>query len=429
MRPEEDRNSPTTITSFGDAGSRSTGDHLRKRSPIRTQPRTPGKLPEIEQLQTTEAAESKHDGSKLLVTATEISLVAHADQLILVKPISFTSSSSSPPFTHTLPSSILIFFILWLSSPFAGGFRSGFSIARVVDVAGGGKIHLRHFEVYGCDGSLLLDNSATIVSEKGAPPNNNSVRGFDVVDRMKAALESVCPGVVSCADILTIASERSVFLSGGPEWEVPLGRRDSLLSGGLNITLPAFFDPLNELKRKFVLVSLNNNTDLVALSGAHTFGRAQCLTFIDRLYNFNGTGESDPTLDATFARTLRRLCPIPTDGNTTVFTILTNLDQNTTDAFDNRYFTNLQSNRGLLQSDQELFSTPGADTIEIVNNFASNQTAFFESFVVSMIRMGNLRPLTGNEGEIRLNCRVVNAPPPATIIRSSSNEVNFVSSI
>ncbi|KAK0595980.1 hypothetical protein LWI29_011653 [Acer saccharum] len=134
-------------------------------------------------------------------------------------------------------------------------------------------------------------------------------------------------------------------------------------------------------------------------------------------------------MDATFARTLRRLCPIPTDGNTTLFTILTNLDQNITDAFDNRCFTNLQSNRGLLQSDQELFSTLGADTIEIVNNFASNQTAFFESFVVSMIRMGNLRPLTGNEGEIRLNCRVVNAPPPATITRSSSNEVNFVNSI
>ncbi|KAK1577915.1 hypothetical protein Q3G72_025943 [Acer saccharum] len=370
------------------------------------------------------------------------------------------------------------------------------------------RLHFHDCFVNGCDGSLLLDNSAAIVSEKEAPPNNNSVRGFDVVDRMKAALESVCPGVVSCADILTIASERSVCLSGGPEWEVPLGRRDSLLSGGLDIVMPAFFDPLDELKRKFILVGLNNNTDLVALSGsvlgglchrwwwlkrrlpggrygvvvaaawcvaveqwsgggcclvlaveqwsgggcnngrsglclgcwqswvveekgsgAHTFGRAQCLTFIDRLYNFNGTGESDPTLDATFARTLRRLCPIPTDGNTTVFTILTNLDQNTTDAFDNRYFTNLQSNRGLLQSDQELFSTPGADTIEIVNNFASNQTAFFESFVVSMIRMGNLRPLTGNEGEIRLNCRVVNAPSPATITRSSSNEVNFVSSI
>ncbi|KAK3220517.1 hypothetical protein Dsin_014487 [Dipteronia sinensis] len=308
-----------------------------------------------------------------------------------------------------------------LVDAFASDIRIGASFIR---------LHFHDCFVNGCDGSLLLDNSATIVSEKEAPPNNNSVRGFDVVDRMKAALESVCTGVVSCADILTIASERSVFLSGGPEWEVPLGRRDSLLSGGLNIVMPAFFDPLDELKRKFELVGLNNHTDLVALSGAHTFGRAQCFTFIDRLYNFNGTGESDPTLDATFARTLRRLCPIPwTDGNTTVFTILTNLDQNTSDAFDNRYFTNLQSNRGLLQSDQELFSTPGADTIEIVNNFASNQTAFFESFVVSMIRMGNLQPLTGNEGEIRLNCRVVNTPPPSMITRSSSDEVNFVSSI
>ncbi|KAH7565612.1 hypothetical protein JRO89_XS09G0234200 [Xanthoceras sorbifolium] len=291
------------------------------------------------------------------------------------------------------------------------------------------RLHFHDCFVNGCDGSLLLDNSDTIVSEKDAPPNKDSVRGFDVVDRMKAALESACPGVVSCADILTIASERSVFLSGGPEWAVPLGRRDGTQSGGLDIVMPAFFDTLDVLKRKFIDVGLNDNTDLVALSGAHTFGRAQCLTFIQRLYDFNGTGESDLTLDPTFARSLRRLCPMPLDGNTTVLSILTNLDLNTTDSFDNRYFTNLQSNQGLLQSDQELFSTPGADTVEIVNNFASNQTAFFESFVESMIRMGNLRPLTGNEGEIRLNCRVVNIPAPSIAISSSSNDAYLASSI
>jgi len=139
--------------------------------------------------------------------------------------------------------------------------------------------------------------------------------------------------------------------------------------------------------------------------GAHTFGRAQCRTFIDRLYNFNNTGLPDPTLDTTSLATLQQLCPQGGNG-----TVLADLDPTTPDCFDNNYFSNLQANKGLLQSDQELFSTPGADDIiELVNIFSTDETAFFERFVESMIRMGNLSPLTGTEGEIRLNCRVVNA--------------------
>ena len=88
--------------------------------------------------------------------------------------------------------------------------------------------------------------------------------------------------------------------------------------------------------------------------------------------------------------------------------MLTNLDPVTPDTFDAKYFSNLQVQQGLLQSDQELFSTSGADTIGIVNNFSTNQSAFFESFVESMIKMGNISPLTGTDGEIRLNCRRVN---------------------
>jgi len=72
-------------------------------------------------------------------------------------------------------------------------------------------INLR-FVIQGCDGSLLLDDSSTIVSEKGAAPNNNSARGFDVVDNIKTAVEKACPGVVSCADILALAAEASVNL-------------------------------------------------------------------------------------------------------------------------------------------------------------------------------------------------------------------------
>jgi peroxidase len=41
--------------------------------------------------------------------------------------------------------------------------------------------------------------------------------------------------------------------------------------------------------------------------------------------------------------------------------------------FDNRYFSNLQASAGLLQSDQELFSTPKSNTVEMVNQFSANR--------------------------------------------------------
>lgn len=288
------------------------------------------------------------------------------------------------------------------------------------------RLHFHDCFVNGCDGSLLLDNVAndtSIDSEKFSLANNNSARGFEVVDAMKTALESACPGIVSCADILAIASEQSVNLSGGPSWTVPLGRRDGRTANRslADQNLPTPFQTLDLLKGRFRNVGLNDNTDLVALSGAHTFGRAQCQFFSQRLFNFNGTGNPDPTLNATLLAQLQQLCPQGGNGS-----VLTNLDLSTPDGFDNDYFSNLQANNGLLQSDQELFSTPGADTIPIVNNFSSNETAFFESFAVSMIRMGNLSLLTGTQGEIRSNCRRVNANNLST---RSSSDGGLVSSI
>ncbi|KAL0346299.1 UNVERIFIED_CONTAM: Peroxidase 15 [Sesamum radiatum] len=265
------------------------------------------------------------------------------------------------------------------------------------------RLHFHDCFVQGCDGSILLDdNNGTIQSEKNAAPNTNSTRGFDVVDNIKTAVESSCPGVVSCADILALAAQSAVSLAGGPSWNVLLGRRDSRTANqaGANASIPAPFEPLTNLTAKFSAVGLNV-TDLVALSGAHTFGRAQCRLFINRLYNFSGG--PDPTLNTTYLATLRQICPQNGSGF-----VVTNLDPTTPDTFDNNYFSKLQSNEGLLQSDQELFSSSGAPTIPIVNLFSSNQSAFFESFVQSMIKMGNISPLTGSNGEIRANCRRVN---------------------
>ncbi|WVZ08681.1 hypothetical protein V8G54_022027 [Vigna mungo] len=267
------------------------------------------------------------------------------------------------------------------------------------------RLHFHDCFVNGCDGSLLLDQGGNItLSEKNAAPNNNSARGFNVVDNIKTSLENSCPGVVSCADILALAAEASVSLGGGPSWTVLLGRRDGLIANqsGANTSIPAPTETLANVTAKFAAVGLNI-TDLVALSGAHTFGRAQCRFFNQRLFNFSGTGSPDPTLNSSYLATLQQNCPQNGSGNT-----LNNLDPSSPDTFDNNYFQNLLNNQGLLQTDQELFSTNGSATISIVNNFANNQTAFFQAFAQSMINMGNISPLTGSQGEIRLDCKKVN---------------------
>lgn len=63
----------------------------------------------------------------------------------------------------------------------------------------------------GCDGSILIDTVGNNVSEKEAGPNQ-TVRGFEIIDEAKAKLESACPGVVSCADIIALATRDAVFL-------------------------------------------------------------------------------------------------------------------------------------------------------------------------------------------------------------------------
>ncbi|XP_021732590.1 peroxidase P7-like [Chenopodium quinoa] len=255
------------------------------------------------------------------------------------------------------------------------------------------RLHFHDCFVNGCDGSVLLDDNATFTGEKNAFPNSNSLRAFDVVDVIKARLEKACPLIVSCADILAIAARDSVYHLGGPTWDVRLGRRDSLTANltAANVFIPAPSSNITLLKSNFADVGLSFK-DLVSLSGAHTIGFARCTTFRSRIYN-------DRDISPPFAQKLRGECP-PV-GNDDV---LQGLDLKTPSHFDNLYYKNLLTKKGLLHSDQEIYNSNKADPI--VRKYSRDVSKFYRDFSKGMIKMSEISPLLGNEGEIRQNCRV-----------------------
>lgn len=59
---------------------------------------------------------------------------------------------------------------------------------------------------------MLLDDTPTMLGEKLSLSNINSLRSYEVIDEVKEALEKACPGTVSCADIIIMASRDAVAL-------------------------------------------------------------------------------------------------------------------------------------------------------------------------------------------------------------------------
>ncbi|KAK1365090.1 Peroxidase [Heracleum sosnowskyi] len=247
--------------------------------------------------------------------------------------------------------------------------------------------------VNGCDGSILLDDTSSSKGEKTAGPNFRSARGYEVVDKIKAAVEKVCPGVVSCADVLAITARDSVTILGGPNWTVKLGRRDAKTAsqGAANTSIPTPKSSLSALTSRYSALGLSSK-DLVALSGAHTIGLARCTTFRNRIY-------TETNIDSSFAQTRQKKCPNSSSGDDK----LAPLDLQSPTAFDNSYFKNLVNKKGLLHSDQVLFN--GGSTDSIVKKYSNSQSTFASDFAAAMIRMGDISPLTGSNGEIRKNCR------------------------
>nr|CAB3500710.1 unnamed protein product [Digitaria exilis] len=256
--------------------------------------------------------------------------------------------------------------------------------------------------VEGCDASVLLDPTPfSPTPEKLSPPNNPSLRGFEVIDAIKHALEAACPGIVSCADIIAFAArDASFFLSAGKvgHFDMPGGRRDGTFSNAsepLKFLVPPTSN-LTTLAASFAAKGMSPE-DLVVLSGAHTVGRSHCSSFVsDRL-------DVPSDMDAKLAGFLKRRCPAkPTkeDDPTVVQDVVT------PNEMDNQYYKNVLSHTVLFTSDAALLTSPGTARLVVEN--AKIPGWWEERFKKAMVKMASIQVKTGHQGQVRKNCRAIN---------------------
>ncbi|GKV12028.1 hypothetical protein SLEP1_g23234 [Rubroshorea leprosula] len=208
---------------------------------------------------------------------------------------------------------------------------------------------------------------------------------------------------VSCADILALAARDSVsFQYKRNLWKVYSGRRDGIISRASEVlgNIPSPFSNFTVLKQNFAKKGLDV-VDLVVLSGGHTIGVGHCNAFSKRLYNFTGKGDQDPSLDPTYAAFLKTQCKSLSDNTTFVA-----MDPGSALNFDNHYYVTLKQHKGLFQSDAALLTNE--DARNIVQEFLISST-FFGQFAESMVKMGDIEVLTGEQGQIRKRCAFVNS--------------------
>ncbi|KAE8789359.1 Peroxidase 2 [Hordeum vulgare] len=262
---------------------------------------------------------------------------------------------------------------------------------------GAGLIRLFFHDCFvrGCDASVLLTttNSNNSDTEREGPPNKNSLRGFEVIDAAKAAIEAACPGTVSCADIVAFAArDASYFLSNRRiNIRMPGGRYDGRESfANETDQLPGPFSNVTELQASFAAKGLTSD-EMVVLSGAHTIGRARCMFFSSRL----------PEMDPAFAAKLRAQCNGNDDTNV-------NQDDVTPNVLDKRYYQNVIDRKVLFTSDAVLNST---ETMMQVRENANRAGAWERKFERAMENMGKIGIKTRGDqqgAEIRKACSRVN---------------------
>ncbi|XP_028111788.1 peroxidase 60-like [Camellia sinensis] len=207
-----------------------------------------------------------------------------------------------------------------------------------------------------CDGLVLIDSIGDNVAKKEAPPNL-TLRGFEVIDEIKADLEKRCKGIVSCVDTLALATQEGVAFARG--YAVQTGRRDGTVSNISEVHIPVPSFSISDALKAFQNISLDLD-DLTTLLGAHAIGFCHCGFFVDRLYNFRGSGLPDPNMDSNHVDSLIKICPKPANQTFNISTdpkVFMSQTTNTPFKLDTSFYHGVLGGEALLQLDQQLAFT------------------------------------------------------------------------
>ena len=231
-------------------------------------------------------------------------------------------------------------------------------------------------EMGGAIGSIRTDH------EISAGPNAGLKKALD---KYLAPIKQQCPSI-SWADLIQLASATAIEVSGGPKIPMTYGRLDGVPSSpspapfGLPDAKPPFGGPKPQdaaahLRYVFYKYGMEDR-DIVALSGAHTLGRA----FKDR------SGAVDEGYTGGTAYT-KKGCPFLANSETAGGRPWTQ----TWLKFDNSYFTKMAEN------DKECIAFP-TDTVLTTDpgfkphfdEFAKSQSAFFAQYAQSHKKLSEL---------------------------------------
>ncbi|PHT32671.1 Peroxidase 65 [Capsicum baccatum] len=265
------------------------------------------------------------------------------------------------------------------------------------------RVFFHDCAVDGCDASVLIKPNSFTKPEL-EHDINHSLAGdaFDLVSRIKTALELSCPGIVSCADILASATRNLIVMIGGPNYKVPLGRKDGLVSQATSVEgkLSRANETMDQMIQKMQGLGINVQEMVALVGGGHSIGFGHCKEFANRIF-----GKPDPTMNPKLAERLRGMCANYT-SNTDMSAFL---DVITPGTFDNMLFKNLMKGLGVLGSDQLLLSDPR--TRPFVEKYANDSVAFSADFARAMEKLNVYQVKTDNQGEVRRRCDAVNNAP------------------